>query len=364
MPGNQSRINVEQSTRVAKGDFDYIDRIDYGEFGEGRCAEGHPIRYGYEFRSRSTGESVILGGDCQWKVYLFRAWENLQAEQITSELIKIGKLFWNIEKDRYWNDIREIMRRTNVRMDFSVIPSPGEQRAYRLQLRDLLGKAISQRKAREKAEKERRKRERTHSSRKEEESRLRQRQALSDEDVANLNATACPLTSSCDDETVRKSLLDSYIKYGHWTDSQRGLARNLAEKCKDDDYIGLCTCSCSRSDEAPRKNLILQRRKSSWNDDERSLAKKIIERNTPIEMEEDFDLKKEILLSMMRSIASMSPREGEKNFLIDIHDLIDDGTPLKPRQMGWLIGIIDDFQRRTGGAITFDTHEFIKKLSD
>lgn len=354
MPGPGCRINVDQSMRVAKGDFDYIDELDYGEFGAGMCAEGHPIRYGHEFRSRSTGESVILGGDCQWKVYLFRQWENIHAEEITKELIKIGKVFWTIQKDHYWDEIKEIMRRENVTMDFSTIPQVSQQQQYRLTLRDFLGKAIAQRTARENAEKARRERERKESS--------RTSLALSDKDVAELNSITCPSTSSCDDETVRKSLVDAYVKYGRWSEGQRILSKNLVVKCKDEQYVNLCNCNCAGKDVEIQQSLILNRRRGNWSVDQRGLVKKIIERNKPRERAGDFEIKKEFLLAMMRMIAKSATNDREKQFLLDVHDMIDDGISPSDRQRGWLVGIIDTFQAKTGGALAFDTHEFIKSL--
>jgi hypothetical protein len=105
------KIHVEESLRVAKGDFDFIEKVDYLEFGAGTCAEGHPIRYGYIFESASDGEQVVLGGTCQWKVYLFRQWSNLKAEQITKKLEDIGRLLWTIDSNALWQEVNEVMAR-------------------------------------------------------------------------------------------------------------------------------------------------------------------------------------------------------------------------------------------------------------
>lgn len=358
------RINVDESMRVAKGDFDFIDEIDYGEFGAGMCAEGHPIRYGHEFRSPSTGESVILGGECQWKVYLFRMWNNLQAEDITPELIKIGKLFWKIQKDNYWDDVKDLIRQSGVALDLSTIPRPASQEPYRLRLRDFLSKAIARRKARAKAEAARRERERAEkmrAQRRAEEMRLRKREGMPTE-VSLLNTIRCPMTTSCDDEKVRKSLVESYIQYGRWTEAQKGLASNLVKKCNDIDYVNICECTCSPRDEQIKRSLIIARRKGDWSAEQKKAAKQMVERSKPRAQEEDFESKKELILAVIRIISNSSANEKERHFLINMHDLIDDDALLSPNQAGWLVGILDTFNNRTK-ALTFDTHAFVNSIT-
>jgi hypothetical protein len=148
---SKARIQVNASMDVAHDpDFEFSHVEDHDEFGAGQCAEGHPIRYGYIFVNGKTGDEVELGGECQWKVFLFRKWKNLQPQDISPILIKIGEKFWHIEKDGYHVEIAEILKQAKMSIDFDVLPIQEEQERYLKLIKELLSQAIAIRKAREK----------------------------------------------------------------------------------------------------------------------------------------------------------------------------------------------------------------------
>lgn len=217
---SKAKIRVNASMEVAHDpDFDFSHEVDHDEFGAGHCAEGHPIRYGYVFVNAITGEEVELGGDCQWKVFLFRKWENLQPQEITPTLIKIGEKFWNIEKDGYQVEIDEILKKAQMSIDFDKLPIREEQERYLMLIKDLLSQAIAIRKAREKELAKQR----------EKEARMAY---LQDPDFQALKNS--PKFNNEYDEKAKQSVLNWFVQKGFWTESQRkNLVLKLIEKSKN-----------------------------------------------------------------------------------------------------------------------------------
>jgi len=211
------KIRVDASIEVAHDpNFEFSHEEDHGEFGAGQCAERHPIRYGYIFVNSITGDQVELGGDCQWKVYLFRKWQNLEPQEITPMLIKIGEKFWNIDKDGYWIEIKEILAKSNMTIDFDKLPAKEEQERYLKFVRELLASAIALRQTREKEATKRRV----------EQAKLKY---LKDPDfIALKNAS---FTDSFNNET-KHSLLNWFERKRDWTPKQRSLVNLLIERTK------------------------------------------------------------------------------------------------------------------------------------
>lgn len=205
-------IRVDASMAVAHDpdyEFTYID--DHEEFGAGQCAEGHPIRYGYVFEN-SSGDKVELGGECQWKVYLFRKWQNLQPQQITPTLLKIGEKFWNFDKDGLWTEAEELLKQQNMKVDFDTLPLPEDQERYLKFIRDLLSESIKLRKARAKeAEKQRALDAKLAYLKDPTYLALKNRTPFNDEDT----------------ERLRSSLLSWYERKASWTSKQEDLVKKL-----------------------------------------------------------------------------------------------------------------------------------------
>jgi len=101
------RINIDTSLYLATTDFKIVGDVDYGEFGAGRCTEGHPIRYGIEVEDGE--ENVyVYGNTCIYKPFVLKHW-NLKPKMLEDENVaKAGRNLYIIARDELADYVNEV----------------------------------------------------------------------------------------------------------------------------------------------------------------------------------------------------------------------------------------------------------------
>ena len=219
-------VNVSWSIYAAKHDYELVRVEDYGEK-IGLCFEGHDIRYGWVFKNEE-GEEIVLGGVCQWKVFLFKQWKNLKEDEIDQGLLDIGVTLWKIKRDGLWEEVEQYIRINNPGIDLSVIPKKEKRELFNKVLSNIYYKLFQ---AREKRLKE----EKLLKKKKISEDYLK-KLLIDDRDFVELSQAKFV---NPHDEDIRKSLVNyfrtsvlTYKKQKGWSENQRNLARVLLARNK------------------------------------------------------------------------------------------------------------------------------------
>jgi len=114
---SKNRINIDTSIILATQDFKIIGEVEYDEYGQGSCCEGHPIKYGIEV-SDEEGNIFIFGNECIAKPFILKHWE-LEPEMINNpDVIKAGKYLWIIARDGLADYIEDIPHPKDLQWDF------------------------------------------------------------------------------------------------------------------------------------------------------------------------------------------------------------------------------------------------------
>lgn len=229
-------IRVDASLYAARHGYHFVDTIDYDDWVENGCSEGHRLKTAYIF-ANDAGDEIHLGGTCQDKYILFKLWKNLDVTSITPALTSIGEKFWLIERDGLWDIVNEIIARKKITIDFKTIPGPDEIEAYKKTVSELHSQAFAIMKAREKEEAE----------------RLAMSEKtlgfMTDKDYASIVKISLPWNN--DLETKRKDLLHKFEKWG-WNENQRRLVRFIAME-----YKRHGSCEAMSIDDKTKLNTIL-----------------------------------------------------------------------------------------------------------
>jgi len=208
-------LNVAASLYAARHGYELVDEIEF-EKRVLACAEGHVIKKGYVFAGEG-GKKIILGGTCQWKVFLFKQWENITYEQITDALEDIGKMFWTAQRDGLWGDIHAIVKADNIDMDFTRVPPPEKQEWFKATLGSIIKRIV----ARNKAEAKRKALEA------EKEKKMACTQIV-DKDYLMLKSAA--LTGDARLDSDRTDLLRKFERFRNWSEQQRKYAMVMIRK--------------------------------------------------------------------------------------------------------------------------------------
>jgi hypothetical protein len=93
-----SKINIETSILLSTQEFKIVGEVEYTNFGDGICVEGHPIKYGIEVEDEQ-GNIYVFGSQCIAKPFILKHW-NLKLEMLDDpDVMRAGRYLWVIARD-------------------------------------------------------------------------------------------------------------------------------------------------------------------------------------------------------------------------------------------------------------------------
>ncbi|KKM96853.1 hypothetical protein LCGC14_1173940 [marine sediment metagenome] len=110
-------VNIEVSILLSTQDFKIIGDIEYNKFGDGICAEGHPIKYGIEVEDEHKN-IYVFGNQCIAKPFILKQWKLKLKMLDDPDVMKAGRYLWIIARDGLENWVDNIPHPKDLNWDF------------------------------------------------------------------------------------------------------------------------------------------------------------------------------------------------------------------------------------------------------
>ncbi len=110
-------VNIEVSILLSTQEFKIVGDVEYDSFGDGVCAEGHPIKYGIEIEDEHKN-IYVFGNQCIAKPFILKQWKLKLKMLDNPDVMKAGRYLWVIARDGLEDYIDDIPHPKNLNWDF------------------------------------------------------------------------------------------------------------------------------------------------------------------------------------------------------------------------------------------------------
>lgn len=243
------KISVDLSMQLAKEGFRFLGLEKQEDSSCDEC--GHEIVNEFWFMNTKRNTRHKLGGTCQFKVYLFKMFKNIDKARLQqgSRLLDIGALLWKMDRDKLYpftGDAKEenesyvmhVIKKDKIPINLKELPTVEYEEWYWKTLKYVYSRAVKLRKfymKLEEAEKEEKEAKKAAKADEEARKKYAIELAKSDADFMNLANKNLEKNPSLNDK--RMYLLKKYVQVvmewgteveSGWTISERDLAKQLA----------------------------------------------------------------------------------------------------------------------------------------